>query len=177
MQKRFLGLALLLAGLPVVLTAESAAGLHWTPPAGWTSQGARPMRAATYMVPGASPAENGECAVYFFGAGSGGSVDANIERWRGQFVGKDGKPAEAHVSKRQLHGLAVTLIDTSGTYTGMGGPMAKQASSNANYRLLGAIVEGPGGNIFIKFAAPEKTVARNQPKFDQLINSFGKEAK
>ena len=37
------------------------------------------MRAATYMVDGA------ECVVYFFGAGQGGSIEANVERWKGQF--------------------------------------------------------------------------------------------
>ena len=135
------------------------------------------MRATTYTVPGATPAENGECAVYYFGAGGGGPVAANIERWRSQFLDKNGKPHDARVSKRQVHGLSVTLIDTSGTYTGMGGPMAKQPASNPGYRLLGAIVEGPGGNVFIKFAAPEKTVARNQQKFDQLIDSFARENK
>jgi hypothetical protein len=31
--------------------------------------------------------------------------------------------------------------------------------------------------VFIKFTGPEKTIAANQPKFDQLINSFDKESK
>jgi len=62
-----------------------------------------------------------------------------------------GKPADAKIAKRTIHGLAVTTIDASGDYSGMGGPMASSKSLQNNYRLLGAIVEGPGGNVFIKF--------------------------
>jgi hypothetical protein len=177
MEKRVVQIALLLASSVLVLSAESVAGLRWAAPAGWTNQGSHGMRAATYTVSGAVPTENGECAVYFFGASGGGTVEANIERWRGQFQDKDGKPHDAHISKRQVHGLNITLIDTSGTYTGMGGPMAKAPTSNPGYRLLGAIVEGPSGNVFLKFTGPEKTVAANQQKFDQLVNSFDKEGK
>lgn len=177
MENRFARLAFLVAGAAVVLSAESAAGLRWSAPAGWIAQSPRPMRAATYSVPGATPTDAAECGVYFFGAGKGGTVDANIERWRGQFLDTDGKPHDAQVSKREVHGLAVTLIDTSGNYTGMGGPMAKEPTSNPDYRLLGAIVEGPGGSVFIKFTGPKKTIAANQQKFDELINSFGKEGK
>jgi hypothetical protein len=175
MENRFARITFLLVGAAFVLSAESAAGLRWSAPPDWANQGSRPMRAATYTVPGAAASDAAECGVYFFGAGKGGTVEANIERWRGQFLDKDGKPHDAQVSKRQVHGLAVTLIDTSGTYTGMGGPMAKEPTSNPGYRLLGAIVEGPGGSVFIKFTGPEKTVAANQQKFDQLINSFDKE--
>ncbi len=61
--------------------AESAGGLSWTAPPTWKSQGARPMRAATYVVPpSGGDKEPGECAVYFFGAGQGGSVQANVRR-------------------------------------------------------------------------------------------------
>jgi hypothetical protein len=56
----------------------------------------------------------------------------------------------------------------------MGGPMAP-SKAVPGYRLLGAIVEGSGGNVFVKFAGPAKTVGANQAKFDQLLASFDKE--
>jgi hypothetical protein len=127
------------------------------------------MRAATYTVGDA------ECVVYFFGQGQGGGVDANIARWKSQFAQSDGKPVTPKVSKRTIHSLPVTLVDLSGNYTGMGGPMAAAPSMNPGYRMLGAIVENSGGNIFIKFAGPEKTIAANQSKFDQLLNSVDKD--
>lgn len=165
-------LVLLVGAFSGALSAESAAGLQWTAPAGWKSEAARPMRAATYSVPPvAGDRESAECGVYFFGAGQGGSVEANIERWKGQFNGPGGKAATASVSKRTIHGLTVTHIDTSGAYTGGGGPMSA-GSVQPGYRLLGAIVESPGGIIFIKFTGPAKTIAANQPKFEQLLASF-----
>ena len=44
------------------------------------------MRAATYDIPAApGDKDNAECAVYFFGEGQGGSIDAKLERWKNQF--------------------------------------------------------------------------------------------
>jgi hypothetical protein len=59
----------------------------------------------------------------------------------------------------------------------MGGPLADKPSVASGFRLLGAILEGPGGNVFIKFAGPAKTVTANQRNFEQLLNSFEKEKK
>ena len=167
--------SLLVFSVALILSAETVAGLKWTAPAGWKSEGARPMRAATYNVPPASgDQDSAECAVYFFGNGQGGSVQANLDRWKDQVRGPGGKPAEAKILKRTVHGLAVTTIDSSGEYSGMGGPMSSQATVKTGYRLIGAIVEGPSGNVFIKFAGPAKTIAQNQPKFEQLLGSFEK---
>jgi hypothetical protein len=165
-------LALLLCS--VALVAETAGGMRWTMPAGWKAEPERPMRAATYVVP-AAPGDSapGECAVFFFGRGQGGSVSDNIERWRSQIVGSDGKPAPAKIDKRMGPGFGVTTIDASGAYTGMAGPMAASSKGVPNYRLLGAVVQGPdGNNIFVKFTGPAKTVGANQAKFEQLLASF-----
>jgi hypothetical protein len=158
------------------LFGESVAGLKWTTPTGWKTEGEKPMRAATYSIsPVAGDTASAECVVYFFGNGQGGSVEANLDRWKGQVHGPDGKPSEAKIAKRTIHGLAVTTIDSSGEYSGMGGPMAASRTVQSNYRLLGAIVEGPDGNVFIKFTGPAKTIAANQAAFEQLLNSFDKE--
>ena len=131
------------------------------------------MRAATYLIaPAPGDKAGAECAVFFFGAGQGGSVEANLERWKGQFHGSDGKPAAARVGKRTIRGLSVTTVDASGEYTGMGGPMASSSRGVPGYRLLGASVEGPGGNVFVKFTGPAKTMTANHEKFEQLLASF-----
>jgi hypothetical protein len=130
------------------------------------------MRAATYSIPAAAGDTAGaECVVNYFGPGQGGSVDANIERWKGQVQGADGKPAPAEVVKRG-RGVPITLIDTSGSYSGMGGPMSASPTSAPGYRLLGAIVEGPKGNVFFKLTGPAKTVAAQQKNFEQLLASI-----
>ena len=168
---------LLVSALLVVCAAsvfaESAAGVRWTAPASWKAEGARPMRAATYSLPLAAGDQGvAECVVNYFGPGQGGGVDANIERWRGQVLGADGKPATAKIDKRTGRGVPMTVIDTSGTYTGMGGPMMGGSKPAAGYRLIGAIVEGPGGSVFFKLTGPAKTIAAQQKNFEQLLASI-----
>ncbi len=151
------------------LAADSGAGVSWTMPASWKAEAQRPMRLATYTAaPGA------ECGVYFFGAGQGGSVEANLDRWIGQFLQADGKASKeaAKIAKRTIHGLPVTTVDVSGAYTGMGGPTVQPGPAMPSYRLLGAILEGPQGSIFFKFTGPAKTVAANQPAFDKMLESL-----
>ena len=169
---RLLAVVSAAAVFQIAALAESAAGVSWTKPAGWTAQGQRPMRAATYaIVPEFREKSGAECGVYFFGAGQGGSVDDNVARWKAQFTER-GAPAPAKVAKRTVHGLAMTTVDASGEYSGLGGPLSDGASKVAGYRLLGAIVMAPGGNIFIKCTGPLKTMSVNQPKFEQLLASF-----
>jgi hypothetical protein len=56
----------------------------------------------------------------------------------------------------------------------MGGPTAAALVRVSGYRLLGAIIESPSGNVFVKFAGPAKTMAANEPKFQHLLGSFEK---
>lgn len=127
------------------------------------------MRAAQYSVGDA------ECVVYFFGPGQGGSVEANITRWSGQFAAPEGKPAAATVTKSTVHGLAVTRMDISGTYTATGGAAMASQTPKVGNRMLAAIVEGPGGNLFIRFSGSAKTVAAQVAGFDSLLASFSKQ--
>jgi hypothetical protein len=150
--------------------ADSAAGIKWTAPSSWKPQGERPMRAATYAVPAATgDHEDGECLVNYFGAGQGGPADANVKRWIGQF---DGGEKNAKTQQRTIHALKVTTVDVAGSYSGMGGPMAQSKTVKRGYRLLGAIVEAPQGNVFFKFTGPATTVAANQAKFEAMLNSL-----
>ncbi|MFZ5470635.1 MAG: hypothetical protein ACOZIN_14475 [Myxococcota bacterium] len=171
---RTLTLSLMLLA-PAAL-AESAGGLSWKAPAGWKTDGPRPMRVATYKIAAAKgDPEEAELAVFYFGKGEGGAVDANLTRWYGQFVQPDGKPSDkaAKTEKKKVNGLAVTTVDLSGTYTASMGPMAPK-TNKAGYRLLGAIVEGPEGNVFFKLTGPAKTVAAAKADFDKLLGSLSK---
>ena len=158
--------------LALAAWAETAAGVKWTMPKGWTAEAPRQMRAATYRVPAAAgDAEAGECGVYFFGSGQGGTVEANLDRWTKQF-----EPA-AHppkITKETINGLSVTRVDVSGTYTGAGGPMATAKTAKPGYRLLGAVVEAPEGLVFFKFTGPAKTVTANQAAFQGLLKSLSR---
>ena len=156
--------------------AESAAGIEWKAPQSWKVEPARPMRAATYRIPAArGDVEDAELGVFHFGAGQGGSVDANLQRWISQFEQPDGKPSQqvAKVTKEKNGNLPTTVIDLAGTYlASMGGPMAPTREKKPNYRLLGAIVEAPGGAVFFKMTGPDKTVAAARPAFQKMLKSI-----
>jgi hypothetical protein len=149
----------------------TAGGVRWMVPKRWAEEPGRPMRAATYAVPSSEgDPEGGECAVYFFGAGQGGGVDANIDRWVGQFE-NPGTPTKA---SRDIGGLKVTEVQVAGTYLSPGGPMMQSQGKKENYRLTGAIVEGPDGLVFFKLTGPSKTVTDAAGEFDAMMGSLSK---
>lgn len=150
---------------PVVPSA--AGGVRWTVPAGWTAGRTNPMRVATYAVPAAKGAEAGECAVFFFGPGQGGGVSDNVARWAKQFEGAPPAATQATV----VAGLKVTRAEVEGTYLAPGGPMMQSTGKRPGYRLLGAIVEAPEGNVFFKLTGPAATVAAAEAPFDALVSS------
>lgn len=171
--RKFPSVAIVLTLAVASAFAESAAGVRWTAPASWKAEGPRPMRAATYSIPLAAGDQGvAECVVNFFGQGQGGGVEANVERWKSQVVGADGKPAAAKIDRRSVRGIPITTIDASGTYTGMGGPMMGGSKPVSGYRLIGAIVEGPGGSVFFKLTGPAKTIAAQQKNFEELLASI-----
>jgi hypothetical protein len=56
----------------------------------------------------------------------------------------------------------------------MSGTGGRMAPAKSNYRLLGAMVEAPEGNVFFKFTGPAETVVANQAKFEALLNSVAR---
>lgn len=177
MKSLVLSLAIAMLGTFGAAAADNAGGLKWNPPAAWKAQAQRPMRAATYTVPkSAGDPEDGECAVFYFGPGQGGSADANVKRWIGQFEAPGGGPADklAKTSKSTINGLPVTHIDLSGTYKPSSGPMMQASGSKPGFRLLGAIVEGPQGPVFFKLTAPAKTAAAQRSAFEKMIASVSR---
>ncbi len=149
---------------------ETAGGIEWKVPARWTAGAGSAMRVATYATPAAKGADAGECAVFFFGPGQGGSIDANVERWSKQFEGTPTPERRAATAA----GLRVTRVQLAGTYLAPGGPMMQSTGKRPGMRLLGAIVEAPEGNVFFKLTGPAASVAASQPEFDALVASIRK---
>ncbi len=165
----------LLAGTLGVLFGAEAGGLRFDDPAGWTST-PKPMRALNYTIPAAAgDTQDGEMAVYYFGPGQGGGVEANVRRWLGQFVNPDGSPmaaSDAQRSDQQVNGMSVTVLDVQGTYLFKPFPMAPKATQVPGYRMLAAIVQGPDAPIFFKLTAPAKTAAAAEAQFRKIIASL-----
>src|SRR5436305_235995 len=74
-------------------TVVTLDGLKSQTPADWveeptTSQ----MRVKQFRLPAvANDKDNAELTIFFFGAGSGGSADENVKRWKSMFVPPEGK--------------------------------------------------------------------------------------
>jgi hypothetical protein len=168
---------ILAMGMCSTALAESAGGVSWTAPSTWKNQGARPMRAATYTVPAAAgDSEAGECAVYYFGPGQGGSAQANVKRWIGQFQAPDGGPADklAKTSTKTVGALKVTTIELSGTYLYKASPMSREVTKKPGYRMVATIVEGGEGPVFFKLTAPEKTARAAAGAFGEMMGAVKK---
>lgn len=161
---------------PGEMTTGEAAGIGWTVPARWQVQPPRMMREATYLVPKAEgDDESGECAVFFFGQGQGGSVELNLQRWRDQFETESGGPPTLAQRQSSINGISVTTVSLAGTYLASMGPMFQSgAEKKPGYKMLGAIVEAPEGNVFLKLTGPENTVLASEGEFQDLLNSLRK---
>jgi hypothetical protein len=132
------------------------------------------MRQAQYRLPRAEgDPEDAEMVVFYF-QGQGGSVQANIDRWIGQFSKADGTPANdtAKVSKRESHGVPLTIVDVSGTYTGSAGPMMAGGAPKPNFRMIAAVAEHGSGPWFFKLTGPSKTVSRWEASFQKFLETI-----
>jgi hypothetical protein len=151
-------------GAPMAANAPAGAQF-WTAPPDWKQlPNPSTMRLATYRIPRASgDTQDTDLSV----VQAGGTADANIDRWLGQFdqAGKDTRTVKT------VHGMKVTIVEVQGTYLG-GGMMAdNQPTSNPGWALLAAIVETPGMPTFFKMVGPAKSVAAARPAFGALLAS------
>jgi hypothetical protein len=133
------------------------------------------MRKAQFKWPGQKGQDSAELAVFYF-PGTGGSVEANLQRWYGQFKQPDGSPTTDHVSqkKEQVNGMKVTEVYVTGTYLKSTSPMMMQGPVEelAGYAMLAAIVEAPNGPWFFKATGPKATIDYWRQSFDQFTKTF-----
>lgn len=138
-------------------------------PKDWVAQQpSSSMRVAQYGLPG--PTGEATLGIFFFGPGQGGSVEANIERWYGQFKQEDGQPAQGRRWTRQVGDIAITGVDVSGTFSG--GMGMGNAAPQAGYRMLGAIAVHSSGTVFFKMTGPAQTVEQWAASFDEFLGSL-----
>jgi hypothetical protein len=162
------------ASLLLAVLATQSGTLHFTAPRVWKPRpSTSPMRVAEFVVPRvADDPEDAETIVYFFG-GSGGSVDANIERGVGQFQTESGGPVPAPKRTTSANGpLTITAIDVSGTYVAQIRPGSAERFNKPNFRMWAAVVETPKGPYFVKLTGPVRTVT--QALTDGDLDSFVK---
>jgi len=151
---------------PTPTPNDDTAALKWKAPEAWQSvPNPSAMRIATYRIaPAAGDTDSAEMSV----ARAGGSKEANIQRWIGQFddAGKDTRETKT------FRGIQVTIVTVSGTYQGGGMMAGGAATSHPKWALLAAIAETSGTPYFFKLTGPLATVKAARPAFDAMIDSL-----
>jgi len=135
------------------------------------------MRKAQFTLPRvAGDSEDAELVVYYFGAGQGGSVEANLERWYKQFAQPDSSASadKAQVTRDTVDGMNLTMVDLGGTYVAQVTPGAPERHNKPNFRMLAAVLETAEGPYFFKLVGPDQTIAQRAPGFQQFMKSARK---
>ena len=101
---------------------------------------------------------------------AGGSVEANVDRWRQQFGGKPEKDTQKEI---EAAGVKVQVVDFAGTFQDQAGPFAP-AVERKGYRMLAAIIPSGDMSYFVKCYGPEKTMAQHAEAFEAFIKTLAK---
>jgi len=158
-----LAIALLVA-VPVLSGAENtkkvvAKDITLNVPANWKqSPASNNLRTAQFALPAVDgDKDDAELVVYFFG-GAGGGVNANLERWSGQFQpgGKKQKIYKGQSKQGEYY-----LLDITGVYNKpIGPPINRQTNPTPGYQMLAVVLMVKDkGNYFLKLTGPQKTVS------------------
>jgi hypothetical protein len=168
-------IAALLLGLAATALAASPMAvrvLDWMlpVPANWTPQmPSSEMRLAQFTI--RSEGGSADAAVFYFGQGSGGSVEENTKRWASQFLDDAGKPATPKLEKGTASGMPVTWVALDGRYArGVGsGP---QGAPKAKQSLRVAVIETDRGNLFFQLWGDEAAIARQYPLMRLIVGQI-----
>lgn len=171
--KTFLAcLAFALATAAAATSTMAVRVLDWMlpVPANWTPQvPSSDMRLAQFTI--RSEGGAADAAVFYFGQGSGGSVEDNTKRWASQFLAADGKPAVPKVEKGASGPMPVTWVALDGRYArGVGsGP---QGEAKARQSLRVAVIETDRGNLFFQLWGDEAAIAKQYPLMRLIVGQM-----
>ena len=167
------------AMLAAAITAIAQEGeLAFDPPVEWMQNSvSSPMRLAQFTLPRADgDIEDAELVIFYFG-GSGGTVEANLQRWTSQMIQPDGQPSAevatttSFTINKDEEALPVTLLDVPGIYAAAVRPGSGMRYHKPNFRLKAAVVETPAGPYFFKLTGPDRTVLAWNDQFGTFLES------
>jgi len=117
------------------------------------------MRKAQLTVSGEGTAD---VTFFHFGAGQGGGVQANVDRWFGQF-----QNAKTGQTKETVGKTPVTFVQAEGTFSS--GMPGGATTPMANFAMRGAILERADGDVFVKMTGPAALVESAAAAFEKLV--------
>jgi len=150
--------------------------LEFVLPSAWVvEQPTSTMRKAQLRLPGDGDSD-AELVIYNFGTTpeAGGSVEANFDRWCGQFVQADGRDSMEVAARResQISGMAVHTIDISGRYVAAVRPGNPEKHDKPDHRMLGSVIISPEGKYFLKLLGPSATVEKHAAHYEEFLRSL-----
>lgn len=160
--------------LALALLIPSATLTFTAPPAWQPKVVSSMMRIGEFVLPKAdSDSEDASLILYFFG-GTGGTVQANIDRWLGQISQLNGRPTRdvATTQSRLINGLSVTTFDATGTYVAEVTPGSSEHYNKPGFRMRAAVIETTDGPYFIKLVGPTATVTRWEKEYEAFLQSL-----
>ena len=146
---------------------KSTGRFQWELPDGWTAQPPTPMRAANFAL-AASP--DSECYISVL-AGTGGGVEANINRWQQQM-------AQPALSPEEIAALPVlSMLGQSGTYVEITGRFRNmRGEAQSDYMMLGVVCPLGNETVFVKMTGPAAVIQEEKENFKALCSSLQQES-
>lgn len=157
----------------VALIDGGQGGLQWATPGGWSElPPANSMRIAQWSIPGATDGQEAECALFSFPGG--GSTEANIGRWIGQFEQPDGASSAERAERMQMRvrEVPVTLIQVTGTFLAPDQTMRGPVDPRPDHALFAAIFETTPDPHFLKCTGPRETIGDRALELSTFVMSF-----
>jgi hypothetical protein len=140
---------------------STPSSVQWKVPAGWEEQPASGMRVGSFSVN--QDGKHADVSIIPLGRMAGGDL-ANVNRWRGQVglppideakLGQAGEPVTIGNTPAKLYDIAGTDLQT------------KQPT-----RILASMLSRDGATWFFKMTGPEDLVAKEKPRFKELLQSI-----
>ncbi len=152
---------------PLILTANvvEVAGYRFVAPDKWKqSEPSSSMRKAQFEL-SAEDGKTAELVFFYFGQSGGGGVRANVDRWIKQFEDLQNKEVKEEIVEE----VKVTYVRATGTFLS-GSPFGPK-TPKPGYSLLGAIIEGRQGSIFLKMVGQTKAVNEFEKPVIEMIET------
>jgi len=144
-------------------------------PAGWVSEKpANRLRSYQFKLPsGEEGFADAEVAIF---PESSPDVMKNHDRWKAAVVPPDNVTPEdvAKVSKLEVKGAAITLLDMTGTWKYRERPQDPKSKEEIRpeYRVIWAIITTKDETTHIRFTGPIKVVAKHHGTFEAFLKSL-----
>ena len=140
-------------------------GVEFRPPSAWEK--VAPANAMQKVALRVAPNQGEGETLCVWLSGMGGGTQSNVELWRKQVTNPEtNQPAESKVENRTVAGMKVTIVSMSGTYASMTSGATTPLQGQG---FKGAIVEAPGGSIFVRMTGPKEQVDEASAAWEQMI--------